>query len=141
MIKLLIRVHLYLIPFMIDLSLKNCVIKLLLKILYRKYCVDTYKTQKLCDKAVDSYVLSHFVPYWFVTNNMIEKLDIAVFSDDYIVFFDLDSAFVTFFINNKGLNSIFLNNNIIILILLLNIILMMKVLIIMVQKLLIMLDL
>ena len=66
---------------MIDLSLKNCVIKLLLKILYHKYCVDTYKTQKMCDKAVDSYVLSHFVPYWFVTNNMIEKLDIAVFSE------------------------------------------------------------
>ena len=95
----------------------------------------------MCDKAVGSYVPSYFVPDWFVTNNMIEKLDMAVFSDDYFVFFDLGSAFVTFFINDKSLNSIFLNKNIIILILFLNIILMMKVLIIMIQKLLIMLDL
>ena len=43
---------------------------------------------------------------------MIEKLDNTVFSDDYIVFGDFDSDFVTFFSNDMGLNSITLDNNI-----------------------------
>ena len=59
------------------------------------------------DKAVDCYLLTlKFVPDWFVTNNMIEKLDSTMFSDDCIVFSDQDSDFVTFFINDMGLDNI-----------------------------------
>ena len=43
-------------------------------------------------------------------NNLIEKLDSAIFSDDYIVFDDLDSNFATFFINDIDLNSVSLFN-------------------------------
>ena len=47
---------------------------------------------------VDSYLLAlKFVPDWFVTSNMDEKRDTAVFYIDYIVFGKLDSDFVTFF--------------------------------------------
>ena len=53
-------------------------------------------TQKVCDKAVENFLLAlKFVPDRFVTSMMIKKLDTAVFSNDYIVFGDLDSDFVT----------------------------------------------
>ena len=49
------------------------------------YCHDKHKTQKMCDKAVDSFpLISKFAPGWFITSEMIEKLDSAVFSNDYI---------------------------------------------------------
>ena len=48
----------------------------------------------MCNKAADSYLCY-------------EKLDSAIFSDDYFVFGDL----VTFFLNDIGLNSISLDNN------------------------------
>ena len=58
-----------------------------------------------------SYLLAlKFVPYWFSTSNMIEKLDNAVFSNDYIIFYDTDSDILTLFSNDIGLNSISLNN-------------------------------
>ena len=41
---------------------------------------------------------------------MIEKLDDAVFSDDYMMFGDLESDFVTFFNEDFGPNSIILDN-------------------------------
>ena len=44
------------------------------------------------DKTVDNFLLAlTFVPDWFVTNKVIEKLDNVVFSNDYIVFGDLNS--------------------------------------------------
>ena len=44
-----------------------------------KYCSDRYKSQEICDKAVDSCLLAlKFVPDWFVTNNRIEKLEILL---------------------------------------------------------------
>ena len=52
-----------------------------------KYCHDKYKTQEMCDIAFDDFLLAlKFVPNWFVTSNMIEKLDFALFSNDDIVF-------------------------------------------------------
>ena len=61
-------------------------------------------TQKMWGKAADLYLLAlKFVPDWVVMNNFIEKLDSAVFSDDCIVFGDLDSNFATFFINDIDL--------------------------------------
>ena len=63
------------------------------------------------DKAVDSYLPAlKFVPDWFVPSKIIEKLDHSVFSNDDIVFGDIDSDIVTFFSNDIGLNSISLSN-------------------------------
>ena len=63
----------------------------------------------MCDKAVNCCLLAlQFVPDWFVMNKMMEKLDSAVFSNDYIAFGDSD--FVTFFSRHVGLNNIGLNN-------------------------------
>ena len=59
----------------------------------------------MCDKAVNCCLLAlKFVPDWFVMNKMMEKLDSAVFSNDYIAFGDSD--FVTFFSRDVGLNNI-----------------------------------
>ena len=74
---------------MIQIKLKNCVIEL-------------FNLYPLALK---------FVPDWFVTNNIIEKIDSAVFPDDYIVYGDLDSDFVAFFITDISLNSNNLNIN------------------------------
>ena len=47
-----------------------------------KYSLGRYKTQELCDKAVDAFLPAlKFVPDCFVTNKMLEKLDVAVFSN------------------------------------------------------------
>ena len=72
-----------------------------------KYCPDRCKTEEMCDKAVGFYLLAlKNVPDWFLTNKMIEILDNAVFSNEYIVFCDIS----TFFSNDIGLNSTNLNN-------------------------------
>lgn len=35
-----------------------------------EYCLDTYKSQKMCNKAVDAFLaILKFVPYWFTTGN------------------------------------------------------------------------
>ena len=76
-----------------------------------KCCLDRYKTEEMCDKAVDSYLLAlKFVPNWVVTNRMIDKPDNDVFSNDNIIFSDIDFYIVTFFRSDKGLNSITHNN-------------------------------
>ena len=39
------------------------------------YIPDQYKTQQMCDKAVDDFLPTlNFVPDWFVTSRMIKKL-------------------------------------------------------------------
>ena len=41
-----------------------------------KYILDKYKTQDVCDKAVDAYLPTlQTATHWFVTNKMLEKLD------------------------------------------------------------------
>ena len=75
-----------------------------------KYFPDRYKTQEICYKAVDVYLLAlKFVSDWFVRSKMIEKHN-AVFSNDGLVFVDIDSDIVTFFSNDIGLNNINLKN-------------------------------
>ena len=77
-----------------------------------KCCLNRYKTPKMCDKAVDSYLLAlRFVLDWFAKSKMIDKIDNVVFSNDGIVFGNIDSDIVTFFSNYVGLNSINRNNN------------------------------
>ena len=76
-----------------------------------KYYPDRYKLHKTCDKAVSFYLLAlKCVSDWFALSKMIEKLDNAVFSDDYTILSDTDFDIVTFFSNDVGLNSIKLKN-------------------------------
>ena len=75
-----------------------------------KYCLYKYKTQEMCDKAVNSYLLAlNFVPDWFVTNKIIDKLYSAMFSNHQMVL-DLDPDFVTLFSNIIGLDSLTLDS-------------------------------
>ena len=69
--------------FPIDIRLKKCVKELFSKTLlcYKDpfmliYCPDRYKTQKMCDKAVDDCLAAvKFIPDWFVTSKMLKKFD------------------------------------------------------------------
>ena len=66
----------YLILFLIAIRLKKYVIKLFPKILFLlKYSLVRYKTQKMCDKAVDAFLLTwKFVPNWFVTKKRLKNM-------------------------------------------------------------------
>ena len=67
-----------------------------------KYCPDRYKNQKMCDNAVNTYLLAlKFVPDWFATSKMIEKLNTAVFYNVYIVFGDLESDLLHYLAVNR----------------------------------------
>lgn len=77
-----------------------------------KYCPDRYKTQLMCNNAVNACLLAlKFVPRWFVTTKMIAKLDNAVFSNgDRVLLGDIDSDIVAFFNNDEELNIKILSN-------------------------------
>ena len=72
-----------------------------------KYC---FKTQDMCDKTVDASLPElKFVPDWFVTNKMLEKLDYVVFSNniddiDFVTFFSEIMTLVTLDLNNSDLD-------------------------------------
>ena len=56
----------------------------------------------MCDKIVSEECLTLiFIPDWFVTNKMLQKLDDVLFLG--IVFNDVDSDIVTFFSHGMGL--------------------------------------
>ena len=62
-----------------------------------RYCLDRWKTQKMCDEAFDDSLSAlNFVPDWFITNKMIRKLHEALFANDDILFFDEDFGKITF---------------------------------------------
>ena len=68
-----------------------------------KYYIGRYKTEEMCDKATDSFLkTSKFVPNWFVTNNMVKKLDDALSSNEDKVFNNDDSSNVPFSSNEIG---------------------------------------
>ena len=101
------------IQFVSELSkLKKCVIKLLiLLILVFDSIPDRFKTQKMCDKAVDDFLPTwKFVPDWLVTSKMIKKLYNTVFADDDILFFVEDSGNVSFLSDEMGILSVNLDN-------------------------------
>ena len=65
----------------------------------------------MCDTAVDDLLLAlKFVLYLFITSNVIEKLDDAVFSNYDIVFGDFKSDFFAFFSNDKDFDIVTLDN-------------------------------
>ena len=50
------------------------------------YVPDQYKTQKICDKAIDDYLATlKFIPDWFVTNKMIKILFTSLYIDENIL--------------------------------------------------------
>ena len=70
-----------------------------------KYSLKRYKTQEMCDEAIDTSLLAlKFVPDWFVTNKMLEKLDVVFSNDD----MDLDDK--NFSSDGIGIVTIDLNN-------------------------------
>ena len=72
-----------------------------------KYCVDRYKTQEMCNKAVNDFLPAlKFIPDWFVTSKLSKSLDDALFSNDDILFFDEDSNSVTSFGGEIGILSV-----------------------------------
>ena len=78
-----------------------------------KYCLNRYKTQEMCNEAVDDFLPTlKFVPDWFFTNKMItkKKLHNASFAEDNILCFDEDSANATFSSGEMGILSVDLNN-------------------------------
>ena len=86
--------------------------ELFLKILFLiVYCPDKYKTQKICDKAVDdSLATLKLIPDWFVTRKMIQKLYTDLYADESILYFNEDSGNVAFSCNEMGILNIGLNN-------------------------------
>ena len=59
----------------------------------------------MCDEAIDAFLRAlKFVPEWFVTNEMLEKLD-NVFSND-----DMDLDDIDFFSDGMGIVTIDFNN-------------------------------
>ena len=70
-----------------------------------------YKTQEMCDKAVDAFLPKlKFVPDWFVTNKTLEKLDDVVAYNDDIDLDDIDFGTITLFSDDMGLLTKDLNN-------------------------------
>lgn len=59
-----------------NLNLKNLI----------KYCLHRYKTQEMCEKAVNANLpTSKFVPDWFLTPKILEDLDNIAFFDDNMI--------------------------------------------------------
>lgn len=57
-----------------------------------KHCLDKYKTEEICDKAVDLCIPElKFAPVWFATSKTIENPVSAVFCNDYTILGDWDS--------------------------------------------------
>ena len=79
-----------------------------------KYCHDRYKTQEMCNKAVDDFLPAlKFVPNWFVTSKMIKKVLTALYADDNILYFNEDFGDAIFSCNNSliiDLNNITLDD-------------------------------
>ena len=54
------------------------------------YYPDKYKTQRMCDEAVDDSLASlKLISDWFVTSKMIKKLYTALCADDGLLFFEM----------------------------------------------------
>ena len=81
------------------------------------YCPDKYKTQRICDEAVDdSLVALKLIPDWFVTGKVVRKLYTVLYADENILYFNEDSGNVVFSYNEMGilnidLDKISLENN------------------------------
>ena len=65
--------------------------------MHQNFPPDKYKTQEICDKAINAFLLAlKFVPDWFLTSKMIKRLNDALFANDDIIFINKDSNNITF---------------------------------------------
>lgn len=72
-----------------------------------KYCVNNYKFQEMCEKAL----LPFWKLDWFLTNKMLKGLYNAVFFKSDMVFVNVDSHNETDFREDMGLVNVDLNPN------------------------------
>ena len=87
--------------FLISIKLKKLIV----------YCPDIYKTQKMCNEAVDDFLATlKLIPDWFFTSKMIKKLFTAMYEDENILYFNKDSGNVEFNCIRMGILNIDLNN-------------------------------
>ena len=76
-----------------------------------RYVPDQYKTQEMCNKAIDDFLSAlKFVSDWFLTSKMIKELFTALYADEDILYFNEDSRNVVFFCNEMHILNIDLNS-------------------------------
>ena len=64
------------------------------------YFPNRYKTQRICDGPADDCLAAlKFIPDWFVTSKMLEKLDNPLHANDDVLFYNDDLYKVTFIAN------------------------------------------
>ena len=81
-INQLIDAFLYLILFLINIKFSKCNSIISEDPFSIRYVCDQYKTPQMCDKALDDCLAAlKFVPDWFVTSKIIEKLSTALYAD------------------------------------------------------------
>ena len=75
-------------------------------------CVpDQYKTQQMCDKAVDDCLAAlKLFPDWFGTSKKIKILFTALYANENILYFNEDSGNVVFICNEMCILNIGINN-------------------------------
>ena len=75
-----------------------------------RYILDQYKTQTICNKAVDDCLAAlKLAPDWFVTRKTIKKLFTVLYVDENILYFNEDSSNVVFNYNEMSIRNIDLN--------------------------------
>ena len=62
------------------------------------YSPDRYRTQKICDEAIDDCLAAlKFIPDWFVTSKILKKLQDPLLDNDDVLFFKEGFNKATFF--------------------------------------------
>ena len=75
-----------------------------------RYVFDQYKTQQMCDEAVDDCLAAlKFVSDWFVTSKMIKKLFTALYANENILYCNEDFGNVVSNCKEMGILNIDLN--------------------------------
>ena len=74
------------------------------------YCPDKYKTHKMCDEAVDDFLVEwKLIPDWFVPRKMIKTFFTALHADDNRFYFSEDSCNVIFSCNEINIDHSYIN--------------------------------
>ena len=64
------------------------------------YCPEQYKTQRMCDEAVDDCLVAlRFIFNQFITCKMLGKFDNALHANDDTLFYNKDFDKITFIVN------------------------------------------
>ena len=75
------------------------------------YCHNKYKSQRMCDKAVDhSLAALKLIFDWIVTSKMIKVLFTALYVDEKILYFIDDSGDVIFSDDEIGIHNVDVND-------------------------------